>query len=239
MSLAEVQKKLREENIGVIITEHIDLNYPDATAFKLDTEGYFQAYAPYRNNRLLLGVEFGMGPQDVQNYRRLAESYPFDYILGSIHVVGSFDVYDEQFYAGKTKAEAYAAYLATILECLRMYDYVDCLGHIDYITRYARFPDRELYYHAYSEYIDAILAVLAEKGKCLEINTRRLGEAQAAINLLPIYKRFRELGGRWVTIGSDAHYAADIGKNFSVARQMADCCGLRPVYFNNRQMQYI
>ncbi len=239
MSLAEVRRKLAEVNIGAIITEHIDLNYPDTTAFKLDTEGYFQAYAPYRNDRLLLGVEFGMGPQEVMDYRRLAESCPFDYILGSIHVVGSFDVYDAQFYAEKTKEEAYTAYLAATLECLGVYDYIDCLGHIDYITRYARFPDRELYYHEYREYLDAILAILADQGKCLEINTRRLGDTRAADCLLPIYKRFRELGGRWVTIGSDAHYAADIGKNFSVARHIADCCGLRPVYFHKRQMQYL
>lgn len=239
MSLAEVRKKLLEENIGAIITEHMDLNYPDATAFKLDTEGYFQAYAPYRNDRLLLGVEFGMDPQDVLDYRRLAERYPFDYILGSIHVVGSFDVYDEQFYEGKTKAEAYTEYLAATLECLRIYDNIDCLGHIDYITRYARFSDRELYYHEYREYLDAILATLADKGKCLEINTRRMGDTQAAACLLPIYKRFHELGGRWVTIGSDAHCAADIGKNFSVALQIADRCGLQPVYFSKRQMQYL
>lgn len=239
MSLAEVQKKLAEENIGAIITEHMDLNYPDAAAFKLDTERYFQAYAPYRNDRLLLGVEFGMGLQEMLDYRQLAESYSFDYILGSIHVVGCFDVYDEQFYAGKTKEEAYTAYLTAMLACLEIYDYIDCLGHIDYIARYASFPDRELYYHEYRAYIDAILAILADKEKCLEINTRRLDDPQAAAVLLPIYKRFHALGGRWVTIGSDAHCAADIGKNFSVALQIADCCGLRPVYFKKRQMQYL
>lgn len=239
LSLTEVQKRIADNNMGVIITEHIDLNYPDAQAFKLDTEGYFAAYAPHRHDRLLLGVEFGMGPQDVADYRQMAETFPFDYILGSIHVVGRYDVYDEKFYAGKSKEEAFAAYLTTIFECLRLYDYIDCLGHIDYIARYARFSDPELYYHEFSEYIDQILAAVVAKGICLEINTRRLGDALAAANLLPIYKRYRELGGQWVTIGSDAHFADDIGKNYAVAQQMAECCNLRPVYFNKRQMQYL
>lgn len=239
MTLAEVRKKMQEINIGVTITEHIDLNYPDPTAFQLDVQGYFHEYERFRNDRLLLGVEIGMGVEDITAYRQMIETYPFDYVLGSIHVVDHVDLYDEIFYVDKTKSEAYGTYLDATIECLQIYDCIDSLGHIDYIARYARFSDRELYYHDFCDHIDQILSILAAKEKCLELNTRRLGEANAAANLIPIYKRFRELGGQWITLGSDAHQAGDIGKHFTTAIQIAECCNLRPVWFNRRQMQYI
>lgn len=239
MSLADVCKKIRDINMGVIITEHIDLNYPDPAAFKLDVQRYFAEYQRYRNDRLLLGVEIGMGPEDVAVYRRMIEQYPFDFVLGSMHVVDHMDIYDDILYRDKTKQEVFARYFDATIECLQDYDFIDSLGHIDYIARYARFPDREIYYDHFADRIDQILDILASREKCLEINTRRLGDAQAMANLLPIYKRFYELGGRRVTLGSDAHRAGDIGKNFSAAMQIADYCNLRPVWFNKRQMQYL
>lgn len=239
MTLAEVQKKMLDINIGVIITEHIDLNYPDPAAFKLDVRQYFAEYEPYRSERLLIGVEIGMGPDDLPAYRRMTEEYPFDYVLASMHVVDHIDIYEEIFYRSGTKREIYAKYFAAILECLQVYDCYDSLGHIDYIARYARFSDREIYYHEFYDYIDPILAILAAKGKCLEINTRRLGDTKAAANLLPLYKRFWELGGRWVTFGSDAHKPGEIGKDFAAATHMAEYCKLRPVWFKRRQIQYI
>lgn len=239
MKIAEVCGKLRETGMGATVTEHIDLNYPDPAAFKLDVQGYFTEYDKYRCDRLLLGVEIGMDVSDTAVYRRMIEEYPFDYVLGSMHVVDGVDLYDEDFYTGGTKQAVYARYFAAIRECLQVYDYIDSMGHLDYIARYARFDDREIYYKDFADDIDQILSTLAIRGKCLELNTRRLGDAHAAAGLLPIYRRFHELGGRWITIGSDAHKAADIGSHFAVAQEIAEACGLRPVYFNRREMQYL
>lgn len=239
MSMADVRKKMQQINIGVTITEHLDLNFPEPKAFKLDVAGYFNQYEQFRNEYLLMGVEIGMGLEDVTAYRQMIETYAFDYVLGSIHVVDHVDIYDAQFYVHKTKEEVYSRYLDTTIECLEVYDYIDSLGHIDYIARCASFPDRELHYSDFADRLDRILATLASKEKCLELNTRRLGDPAAAASLLPIYKRFRELGGRWITIGSDAHQPNDIGKHFATAMQLAECCQLRPVWFKRRQMQYI
>ncbi len=180
-----------------------------------------------------------MSPEDVGTYRRMTEQYSFDYVLGSMHVIDHMDIYDDILYRDKSKQEVYARYFDATMECLEVYDFIDSLGHIDYIARYARFPDREIYYDHFADRIDQILATLAAGEKCLEINTRRLGDAQVVAHLLPIYKRFYELGGRWVTVGSDAHQAGDIGKNFSTAIQIADYCNLRPVWFDKRRIQYI
>jgi histidinol-phosphatase (PHP family) len=239
MRISEVIEKAREINFGVVVTEHIDLNYPDPLAFNLDVEGYLQTYEKYRSDRLLLGIEVGMGICEVVENRELIEKYPFDYILGSIHVIGNMDIYDEVFYTGRTKMDVYNHYFDAMAECVQGYNYIDSLGHIDYIARYAKFEDKEIYYEDFTDRIDRILTIIAKNEKCLEINTRRLGNEIVIQNLIPIYKRFYDLGGRWVTIGSDAHHPGDIGKHFSTALQMADYCNLKPVWFKERQLQYV
>ena len=121
---------------------------------------------------------------------------------------------------------------------VKAFDFIDSIGHIDYIARYAKYDDKEIYYKDYAGIIDEILKVLVEKDKCLELSTRRLKDEKAIQNIITIYKRFRELGGENVTIGSDAHITTDIGSNFNVAREIVQLCGLKAVYFRERKKEY-
>jgi histidinol-phosphatase (PHP family) len=239
MDIEAVITKTEQLGMGVIITEHIDLNYPDPLAFNLDVAAYFKAYRQLRSARLLLGVEVGMGLEDVAANRQLTEKYPFDFVLGSIHVVDNADIYDEGFNTTKTKQQMYDRYFDVIIECLKVYDFIDSLGHIDYISRYARFADREIHHEEFADRIDQILALLVKNQICLEINTRRLGDRYAVESLKPIYKRYYDLGGQYVTIGSDAHISDDIGKNFAPALEIVEYCNLKTVWFKERRMEYV
>lgn len=140
---------------------------------------------------------------------------------------------------GRTKREVYGQYFESMLSCIQNYDFIDSLGHIDYIARYARFSDTEVHYQEFPDYIDAVLKTLAEQGKAIEINTRRLESKTTVTALTAIYRRFYELGGRMVTLGSDAHKFQDIGKHFDIALEVARSSGLVPVSFKARQPEYI
>jgi histidinol-phosphatase (PHP family) len=238
MTIEQTLVKAQELNIGIIITEHLDLEYPKPEAFIFDVDEYFHAYAKYRCEQVLLGVEIGMRPECLHDNQKIVEKYSFDYVIGSIHVVDNLDVYYEAFYGSRSKHEVYNQYFDVMAQCLKTYDCIDALGHIDYIARYARYEDPEIYYADFCDHIDAVLTLLAEKQKAIEINTRRLDNKKTIQALLPIYKRFYELGGRWVTIGSDAHRPEDIGKRLDIANEIANRCGLTVVYFKQRKMQY-
>jgi histidinol-phosphatase (PHP family) len=123
-----------------------------------------------------------------------------------------------------------------MLEMVKTNDFYDSLGHIDYVSRYSPLNQKDLLYDKYKEIYDGIFKELISKDKVIEVNTARMGEAEARKNLYTIYSRYKALGGRYVTIGSDAHKAERLGYKFSEALDMIKEIGLTLVYFKERRM---
>lgn len=238
MEIEEAIKAAGNRNVGLIITEHMDLNHPDPEMFRFNVDEYFNAYGNYRGKSLLLGVEIGMTEEILKKNEEL-NNYDFDYLIGSIHFLGNYDIYYKEAYEGKSKHDVYTEYLQTMYNNIKCHTFIDSLGHIDYISRYAPYDDKEIYYHEYREIITAIFSTLIENNIALEINTRRLGNKSAAENIAKLYKEYHNLGGKYITIGSDAHNEKAIASNFSVALGICENCNLTPVYFKNRNIQYI
>ncbi|MCR3761084.1 histidinol phosphate phosphatase [Clostridium felsineum] len=239
MEINEAIDAANKKNIGMIITEHIDFNYPVKGKFVFDIDKYFKDYYKYRSDKVLLGVEIGMGEEIKDQNREINKNYDFDYVLGSIHLLGGKDLYEKDMYKNSDKREVFETYFETMLASLSCHTYINSLAHIDYISRYATYKDPEIYYNEYSDYIDEVLKFIVDREIAFEINTRRIGKKEICDNLIPIYKRYRELGGRFVTIGSDSHNKESIGANFENAFKIAESCNLKPVYFEKRNIKYI
>lgn len=236
MEITAAIKSADKLDLGLIITEHMDIGFPTIADNTYDIPAFFSEYSKYRSDKLLLGVELGMCLDLLEQVKNVATSYPFDQIIGSVHVVDKMDTYKKSFFEGRTKYEVYKQYLIYMIDCIKTHDFIDTLGHIDYITRYNDYFDKELYYDEYIDYIDELLILLAKKEKAIEINTNRLSSYDAFISLTKIYKRFKELGGRYVTIGSDAHTPDLIGRNFNIANDICKTCRLEIVHFKERKM---
>lgn len=235
MNIEEAIEKATFINLGLIITDHMDTNYPGKEKFNFDTASYFCKYNKYRSKKLLLGIELGMSLEFKEENKSLVENNPFDYVICSIHFLGNNDIYYPVTYEGKSKEEVFQDYLVTMYKNIIEHNYMDSLGHIDYISRYAVYDDKELYYHQYSELIDEVLKAVIERDIALEVNSRRLKDINAFRNMRTIYKRYSELGGRLVTIGSDAHSKETIGANFGIANELINDLKLQPVYFMDRK----
>lgn len=236
MTLEEALSKAKDLQLGLIVTEHMDLKYPKPNDFIFDVDEYFKKYSCYRNEKLLLGIEMGLRPDCVEENKRLHEKYDFDYIIGSVHLVNGIDIYEKEYYEGRPKLEAYEEYFEYMLKCVKLYDFIDSLGHIDYIARYARYSNNEIYYKDYSDIIDEIMKELIKKDIVMELNTRRLLNKETVENLIGIYKRYGELGGKYVTMGSDSHSADTLGHEFAVGGEIAQICGLKIVHFKERKI---
>ena len=239
MKLEQGIEQAKKIGFGMILTEHLDLKFPSGTDFTFDIDKYFNDYGKFKSNNFMLGIEIGMQEISLEDNRKIASNYPFDYIIGSIHAAMGEDTYSIKTYENKPKKETFESYFSSMVDCVKKYDFIDSLGHIDYISRYATYHDNEIHYHEFKEYIDGVLKAIVNNEKVIEINTRRLNNEVAYTNLIDIYTAYKQIGGKYVTIGSDAHHAEDIGNNFILASRICEICNLKPVYFKNRKMEYM
>jgi histidinol-phosphatase (PHP family) len=121
---------------------------------------------------------------------------------------------------------------------IRTYGDFDILGHFDYIARYAPYSKRIIRYKEYSDELDSIFRFMIFNGKALEINTNtyRVRNGHSPVLDPDILKRYAQLGGELLTVGSDAHSPERFGEQFEHYMAFARQCGLRYVsYFEKRK----
>jgi histidinol-phosphatase (PHP family) len=172
-------------------------------------------------------MEFGLTVDNRQLFKKDLQRYPFDFVLGSTHFVDDLDVYFEEYWSDKTVFQAERRYLETTLECVRLHDDFDVLAHLTYIAKTTAHPaPRPVPYAEHREVIDEILKTLAQKGKGMELNTSGKDRCGGFLPTADYFRRFKELGGEIITIGSDAHTASRVGQySFEVCSIMKDIFG--------------
>lgn len=169
------------------------------TKYSCDSKAEIEQYIKQAiNMKICAGIEFSEPHLYAEKLNQLSENYPYDYIIGSIHWVGKMfpcQKVREQYSA----KEFYTLYWEEVLNAVKQGGF-DSLGHIDFPKRYYG----EIYYSA--EMMNEIFKYLLDKNMVIEINTSSLrkgySETMPGDELLEIYKAN---GGRYVTIGSDAH----------------------------------
>ncbi|HIW82519.1 MAG TPA: histidinol-phosphatase HisJ family protein [Candidatus Acetatifactor stercoripullorum] len=222
----------------ICFTEHNDFAYPafpggDGSQFLLNTDAYLYDLIRYREKyadkiKVLFGVELGLQPQLMRQDAVYAKSYDFDFIIGSSHLCHGRDPYFPSFFEGRTQEEAYLEYFESILENIKKHSNFDVYGHLDYVVRYGPNKDQGYSYAGYREVLDQILEALIEGGKGLEVNTGGLKRGLSDLHpCTDILKRYRQLGGEIVTVGSDAHNAQSMAADFDRAGKVLLDCGFR------------
>lgn len=219
------------------ITDHIDFTHGSKkiiSPYGIDANmKQMQKAKEYfaKQIKVLAGVELGLRPDLADVTADIAASYDFDIIIGSAHsddidLPGFRDFcLDDTLYQ---KLNAYDIYFDNMLKTVKACDSYDVLGHMDYVERYAIYDDRRLCYNEHKDVIDDILIVLIQKGKGIEINTSGyaygLGRTHPQINII---KRYLELGGEIITIGSDAHSPKNIAGSFDKVYGMLKEAGIK------------
>ena len=219
-------------------TEHNDFAYPDGPdesgdIFLLQVDSYLYHLARLKDQyadqiRILFGVELGLQPEAARQNAIFAKSHEFDFIIGSSHICHGKDPYYPSFFQNRPKEEALREYFESILENISKFSNFDVYGHLDYAVRYAPGQDEEYTYQKYSDIIDEILKLLLSKDKGVELNTGGIKRGMHDLHpCTDILKRYRELGGEIITIGSDSHNAKEIGAHFHRAATVLETCGFR------------
>ena len=209
MAQAAAQRGLKE----ICFTDHID--YTPEMDMVFDTAVYNAAYDHLDVPGLLIrkGMEFGLTPDNTAQLRKDLNRRHFDFVLGSVHLVDGVDVYMEPYWAGKDYDTAIRLYLETTLEAVRVHEDYDVLGHLTFISKARANPRQELLRYAdHKGIMDEILRELVKHGKGMELNTSGIDRCGGSLPTLDYFQRFYDLGGRIVTVGSDAHDTARAGQ---------------------------
>ena len=96
---------------GICFTEHLDPDYPptpDDLEFSLELPAYYarlmELKEAYKDQIAIhFGIEIGLQLHLRQYFHNLLKEYPFDFVIGSSHVVHGADPYYPEFFQAGTR----------------------------------------------------------------------------------------------------------------------------------------
>ena len=163
--------------------------------------------------KVLRGLELGEPVQDSAGAERALSYGEYDFILASVHGLKNMLDFYYLDYTQTDIGELLKKYFTELCETAQ-YPHFDSLAHLTYPLRYiikgtGKMPDLSLY----SDMIDDIFKILIKNNKALEINVSGLfKELNSTMPDVGMVRRFKELGGKYITVGTDAHSADAVGK---------------------------
>ncbi|AIQ15413.1 histidinol phosphatase [Paenibacillus sp. FSL H7-0357] len=164
-----------------------------------------------------------------EQIRELLSPYPWDYLIGSVHFLGEWDITDHRQthgWEGKDVMEVYRRYYDAVRKSALSGLY-DIIGHMDVIKRFGYGPQtpegkaevRELE-------LDALKAI-ASSGIAMELNASGLSKPCAEMFPAEHVLQQALALGIPLTLGSDAHDPAKLGDGLQEARSLLWRTGFR------------
>ena len=240
---AQAERALELGIPAICVTDHMDMDYPQGE-FWLDTDRYMEAVRrlqeEYRGRlEIGFGVELGLMEHLRARQEEYLKKYPFDFVIGSVHLIHGEDPYNGELFRKYGDEEVFREYFRLSHRLLADAPSIQSWGHLDYVVRYGQNP--EVYsYRKYADEIDAVLKLLLEKGIALEVNTagfRTLGRTNPEPDVL---RSYRELGGELITVGSDGHQPEYLGYRFRETDELLRSCGFSYyAVFRQRKPEFI
>ena len=179
--------------------------------------------------RLLLGIELGGAHTDPHRARELLSGAQLDFVIGSVHNLspqaGGQDFFFLDYPTPQYCGQVVEDYLASLEALVALPDCYDSLGHIIYPLRYMNGrAGHQITLEPWQDQVDHILRCVIKAGRAIEVNTHAGREIQ---EWRPILRRYRELGGELITLGSDAHNPPHVGKGLEQGAQLLQELGFR------------
>jgi len=212
-----VAQRLGLDEIG--FSDHLPLYFlppeeiiPDYAMPESDMPVYVDAVRELQKKdgsvQVKLGVEADYIPGYEDRLEKLLKSYPFDYIIGSVHFIEGWS-FDRQEEIGRYSEwdiwELYERYFALVQQAA-LSGLFDVMAHPDLIKKFNFIPSRDLI----PLYEDTAQA-FKKAGVCVEVNTAGLRypvrEIYPSQSFLKVAFRY----GLPVILGSDAHLPEHVG----------------------------
>ena len=196
---------------GIAITDHCDIDGKNYDFRAFSTNQYIaanMAKAAFDGKlEVLTGIELGQGIYEKEKSLEILESFSYDFILGSIHNLENEEDFYYMDYKNADINTLLRRYFEDVLK-LAQWDKTDSIAHLTYPLRYITGRDGiKVDISQFYDIIDEIFETIIKNKKALELNISGLyGELKETLPGVSLIKRYRDMGGKYITVGSDSHY---------------------------------
>ena len=193
---------------------------------------------------LICGVELGQAQQHTDIAEEVVCDGRVDFIIGSLHQLPDMEDFAFIDFAALGESEIYSLLEMYFTEIYKLCKWggFDVLGHLTYPVRYINGKYRcGVDISRYDDIIAESFRELVAKDKGIEINTSglRQEELRETFPTLKYVRLFRDLGGKLISLGSDAHEVEQIGTGIAQGAQVAREAGFdRVAYFIKHKPQF-
>ncbi|MCL1881110.1 MAG: PHP domain-containing protein [Oscillospiraceae bacterium] len=268
-SPSEMLRAANKRGLKVLaLTDHFDLhkNFPKELSM-FDGGGREKSYLALSRTKkasleldspentatiFLKGVEIGQAHHFKEYAESWLNSHEYDMILGSCHIIrnkGDFYHmdYSKPENAPDTVLKQYFEELIELCEWCGEFKKTspkgdkafDVLAHLTYPLRYMKAKGVDASVNEHLKAIDTLFEIMVKHEIALEINTQTYLQSIICPELTQV-KRFREFGGKLITIGSDAHNADTLAQGLNHGIKIAKAAGFNEcVYYEERQPKSI
>lgn len=245
--MALCEQAVRKGLAGIAITDRCDFDRYAEKQFgervRASVYSVYKARAAFGDSLTLsCGVELSQPLAAPEHAEKIAALHPFDLVLASVKTFAD-GTRPSRMRDSELSEEELSSLFAGYFEQMRrtvLWGKFDVLSQLTFPMRYfARDDAEEVFLRPREDLIEEILRLAAEKGIALEINTSSLRTRAHSVQPPARYvRRFRELGGELITIGSGAYEARTLGADLSEGMDRAREAGYRYfTYYINRRPQ--
>ena len=202
------RKALANGYTDLIFTDHYDLLVSEFMAYGVfSIHEYFFALKELKKAfprlNILIGLEIGEPHRNQSLLKKIFKQYQPEYLIGSLHTLRSRINISMSINKPLLAKQVKEYYEENLEMCIK--GGFDTLGHLGIFKRGLPYFDDSLE-KKYVHIIDEIFREMIKKNICLEVNVS--GFRNTMFNTIPEPKtlnRYKKIGGRLITIGSDAH----------------------------------
>lgn len=219
------QGVIEKGGIGIAITDHVDIDGDDYDT-KKQYEDIVNIKGSFYDLTVMTGIELGQGVFRKEKSERLLSTYNYDFVLGSIHNLDGMEDFYFLDYKKFDIDNLLTQYFSALYE-LAKWDMTDSIAHLTYPLRYIIAREHiNIDISKYYDIIDEIFREIIKNNKALELNTSGLFmDMKDTLPNKSFIKRFHDLGGKYVTVGSDSHYKEKVCQGLDVGLDILLECG--------------
>ncbi|WP_270465402.1 MULTISPECIES: histidinol-phosphatase HisJ family protein [Fusobacterium] len=218
-------------NSDIITTEHLDfenpiINYKDSSIDYLKYVGQIKNLNKKYSNKFFLGIEIGYTPNSEKRIEDFLKDKNFNLKLLSIHQNGNYDYMcvNKKLISLEVLIQEYFEQMIQALESSIEFN---VLAHFEYGLRMIDISVTD-FDNLASVFLNKIIELIVKKEIAFEVNTKSMYKYKKENLYNYMIEKYIKKGGRFFTLGSDAHnikeyaYKFDEAKNFLLSKNIKE-----------------